>query len=102
MFSVTNERLHVRTELLGALGILFAAGAVLFVTQLALGATNPENWFSRVYVAGMGGIFTTALLWRITEKSSWSLPLRVGSAVINLVLSVVLLLGLTTIVWMAA
>ncbi|MBA8816172.1 putative Tic20 family protein [Microbacterium halimionae] len=98
---MTEDRLHISTSMLAILGVLFAASVVLLVTQLFLGATDPDNWFSRVMVAGMGGIFTTALLVWITKASSWSVVARATSAAVNLVLSVILLLVLTTVVWMA-
>lgn len=48
-----------------------------------------------------GGFFTTALLWRITERASWPFTVRVGCAAANFVLSILLLLALATAAWLA-
>ena len=86
----------------GISAILFAVAMILFIVQIATGANGDDNWFTRIFAAGWGAIFTSAALFLLLTRSGWRRSMRILAVVFNGVVVFVALLLVLNAIWMTA
>lgn len=98
-----GEAARPKSAVAATLGVLFLAALALYIFQLTTGkpARDPNNWFSRIFLAGTAANVSTIALLAYLRRTTWSLSIRNVALVGNWILSALLVVWLASAVWSA-